>query len=70
PDLADIYDRSKVSVPRERVLIRERKFAQGGEINEAFSIESRKRTNIGNLVAHDGDRVKGCDIIVDPLTGD
>ncbi|AZO67695.1 DUF4815 domain-containing protein [Mesorhizobium sp. M6A.T.Cr.TU.016.01.1.1] len=70
PDLNDIYDRSKVSVPRERVLIRERKFAQGGEINEAFSIESRKRTNIGNLVAHDGDRVKGCDIILDPFTGD
>ncbi|QKC90003.1 DUF4815 domain-containing protein [Mesorhizobium sp. NZP2234] len=69
PDLADIYDRSKVSDPRERVLYRERHFAQAGEITEGLSIEARKRTNIGNMVAHDGDRIKGCDVIVDPLTG-
>ncbi|TIV59971.1 DUF4815 domain-containing protein [Mesorhizobium sp.] len=70
PDLADIYDRSQASPPRERVLMRERKFAQGAEFNEAFSIEARKRTNIGNMVASDGDRRKGCEIIVDPFTGD
>ncbi|WJI45108.1 DUF4815 domain-containing protein [Mesorhizobium sp. C120A] len=69
PDLADIYDRSKVSDPRERVLFRERKYAQASEATEAFSIEARKRTNIGNMIAHDGDRIKGCDIIVDDLTG-
>lgn len=61
----DIYDRSRASTLRERVYIREGKFAQGAEINEAFSIEGRKRTNIGNLIARDGDRVSGSDIIVD-----
>ncbi|TIW97779.1 DUF4815 domain-containing protein [Mesorhizobium sp.] len=70
PDLADIYDRSQVSAPRERVLMRERKFAQGAEFNEAFSIEARKRTNVGNMVARDGDRIKGCDIVLDAFTGD
>lgn len=64
----DIYDRSRALPRRDRVYIREGKFAQGSEINEAFSIEERKRTNIGNLVAHDGDRVRGCDIQVDGAT--
>ncbi|RWC91647.1 MAG: DUF4815 domain-containing protein [Mesorhizobium sp.] len=61
----DIYDRSRVAPQRDRAWIRESKFAQGSEINEALSIEERKRTNVGNLIARDGDRVKGADIVVD-----
>ncbi|TIS37502.1 DUF4815 domain-containing protein [Mesorhizobium sp.] len=64
----DIYDRSRTLPLRDRVYIREGKFAQGSEVNEALSIEERKRTNVGNLVAHDGDRVRGCDILVDTGT--
>ncbi|MES0023166.1 MULTISPECIES: DUF4815 domain-containing protein [unclassified Mesorhizobium] len=65
PDFPDVYDRARAAPRRDRVYIRESKFAQGSEVNEALSIEERKRTNVGNLIARDGDRVKGADIIVD-----
>lgn len=65
PAYPDIYDRSRVSAPRNRLLFREGKFAQAAELNEAFSIADRKRTAIGDMVARAGDRRSGAEILVD-----
>lgn len=61
----DIYDRSLTAPLRDRVLFREGRLTQAGEVNEALSIIERKRIATSNMVARDGDRVSGAEIIVD-----
>ena len=64
-DRSDIRDRSIVAPKRDGVLFREDKFGEAAEVNEAFSIQDRKRKAIGDMVARDGDRQKGGEAIVD-----
>jgi hypothetical protein len=67
--VAAAYDRSPDNPDWARVIFREDKLAQGAELNEAQSIiEARGKRN-SDLVAKDGDRISGADILVDPLTG-
>lgn len=68
PDLAHVHDRSGDRPAIDRVYFGEGDFSQGADINEAFSIEERKRSAIGDLIAKDGDRLSGGDIVVDVAT--
>lgn len=65
PALPDAYDRSLVDAARERVLFRERHFAQAADLNEAFSLARMQRARIGGMVARDGDRIDGAAALVD-----
>jgi len=58
------YDRSEANPAWARVVVREDKLAQGAEINEVQSIIERRNRRVGNMVAKDGDRVEGADIVV------
>ncbi|NSZ47991.1 DUF4815 domain-containing protein, partial [Agrobacterium vitis] len=69
PDLANVHDRSTDRPDIDRVYFGEGDFAQAADINEAFSIEEKKRTAIGDLVASDGDRLSGADIVVNVDAG-
>ncbi|MCF1453401.1 DUF4815 domain-containing protein [Agrobacterium vitis] len=69
PDLANVHDRSADRPDIDRVYFGEGDFAQAADINEAFSIEEKKRSAIGDLVASDGDRLSGADIVVDVDAG-
>ncbi|TIS75046.1 MAG: DUF4815 domain-containing protein, partial [Mesorhizobium sp.] len=59
------YDRSPQFPLWDSVLNREGKIGQAAEMVEAQTILQRKIRSIGNLVARDGDRVEGADIIID-----
>ena len=65
PQFDSIRDRYPLRPNNERVYFGEDSFAQGADVNEAFSIEAAKRTDIGNLIAKDGDRLAGGDIVID-----
>jgi hypothetical protein len=67
--LPDAYDRSPDNPAWSRLVFREKAVAQGAEFNEMQSIMDRRNVRVGNMVAKDGDRVTGADIIVDPNTG-
>lgn len=69
PALANVHDRTPVRPEVDRVWFGEGDFAQGADFNDAFSTEERKRRQIGNLVASDGDRLSGGDVIVDAGAG-
>lgn len=63
--LVGAYDRA-VSFPAwDSVVARERKIGQAAELIEAQTILQRKVRAIGDLVARDGDRVSGGDILID-----
>lgn len=62
---SDIYDRYRSSTALGRPWFREGKFAQAADANDAFSYQDAARTRVGNLIAHDGDRIEGADIVVD-----
>lgn len=64
PDLAKIRDRISERPGNDRVYFGEGDLSQGADLNEAFSIEQRKRKGIGDLVARDGDRLQGADVQV------
>lgn len=67
----DVLDRAALKPQYDRQYWRERKLSQGAEMNEAISRQEEKRTRIGNLIARDGDRIEGCDIVtVDLEAGD
>lgn len=68
PDLANVHDRSGDRPAIDRVYFGEGDFSQAADLNEALSIEERKRAAIGDLIAKDGDRLSGGDIIVDVAT--
>ena len=65
PELAHVRDRFADRPNNDRVYFGEGDLAQGADINEAFSIEAARRKEIGDLVARDGDRLGGADVIVD-----
>lgn len=65
PELAHVRDRFADRPNIERVYFGEGDLSQGADVNEAFSIEAARRKEIGDLVARDGDRLDGADVIVD-----
>lgn len=65
PSQPTVYDRHALKPTHERVLFGEGAFLQGADINEALSIERDQRTAIGDLIASDGDRLSGADVLVD-----
>lgn len=65
PELAHVRDRFADRPSNERVYFGEGDLSQGADLNEAFSIEGAKRKAIGDLIARDGDRLDGGDVIVD-----
>ena len=67
--LAGVYDRTPDKPNVARVLFREEKLAQAAEHMEAQSITEARNRRVGDLIAKDGDRVTGAEILVDPLTG-
>jgi hypothetical protein len=67
--LPGVYDRTPDNPDWARVLFREDKMAQAAELMEAQSIVEERGKRVGNLVAKDGDRITGGDILVDPQTG-
>jgi len=64
PDLAKIRDRISERPNNDRVYLGEGDLSQAADLNEAFSIEARKRKGIGDLIARDGDRLDGADVLV------
>ncbi|TIS31636.1 MAG: DUF4815 domain-containing protein, partial [Mesorhizobium sp.] len=68
-NLSGAYDRSIAFPLWDSVLTREGKIGQAAEMVEAQSLLQRKIRSIGNLVARDGDRVEGADIIIDAEAG-
>ncbi|TIU39236.1 MAG: DUF4815 domain-containing protein, partial [Mesorhizobium sp.] len=66
--LSGAYDRSVAFPQWDSVLNRAGRLGQAAELFEAQQILQRKIRSIGNLVARDGDRVEGADIIIDPET--
>ncbi|MBK1868251.1 DUF4815 domain-containing protein [Aestuariivirga sp. YIM B02566] len=70
PLVPNAYDRSPSFPQWEAVIMREGVgYSQGAEINEAQSLAERRHRRVGNLVARDGDRVSGAEIIVDRVAG-
>lgn len=64
PARPDIYDRNPALPNADRVWIREAKLAQGSEINEGLTIAANQARAIGDMVARDGDRLEGADVLV------
>lgn len=69
PELAHVRDRLPERPGTDRVWFGEGDLSQAADLNEAFSIEAAKRRGIGNLIARDGDRLDGADVIVDADAG-
>ena len=69
PDLAHIRDRSADRPNVERVYFGEGDFAQAADVNEALTREASSRKEIGDLVAKDGDRLAGADVVIDADAG-
>jgi hypothetical protein len=67
--IPDAYDRSASAPAREQVVWPEGRFIQGADLTEAASLERRRNRRAHNLVAKDGDRVEGAEILVD-IDGD
>lgn len=65
PEQADVYDRTGKKPDSDRVYWPEDEFVQGADLNEAFSREAAKRTSIGNLIASEGNKISGAEVIVD-----
>lgn len=65
PDLTHVHDRFRLKPNVDRVYFGEGDFGQGADLNEAFSIEENRRAAIGDLIARDGDRIDGADVVVD-----
>ncbi len=67
PTLDSHYDRHPARPDNERVVFGEGDITQGADVNEAFSIERTHRSQVADLIAKDGDRLEGADIIVDKV---
>ncbi len=65
PEFTAVRDRTGERPDVDRVYFAEGNFAQSTDINDALSTEERKRRAIGDLIAADGDRLSGGDVIVD-----
>lgn len=64
PELDPVRDRTSERPNIDRVYFPEDAISQGADLNDAFSTEDRKRRQVGDLIASDGDRLSGGDIIV------
>lgn len=60
-----VFDRTPDYPYWARVLFREGPFLQGAELMEAQSIHERRGRRVGDLIAADGNRVAGAEIVVD-----
>ncbi|MBN7764055.1 DUF4815 domain-containing protein [Nitratireductor aquibiodomus] len=67
--LPGAYDRASAFPTWDSVVTREGHIGQAAEMIEAQTIAHRKLRAVGDLVARDGDRVEGADIIIDPDAG-
>ena len=67
--VAGAYDRTPANPSWKDVIVRDDKYAQGAELNEVQSIIRNRNKRTSDLVAADGDRIYGGDILVDPATG-
>lgn len=67
--LPGAYDRAASRPLWDSVVTREGHFGQAAEMVEAQTILQRKMRAIGNLVARDGDRIEGGDILIDTVAG-
>jgi Domain of unknown function (DUF4815) len=67
--LPGAYDRTPVKSNWSGVIFRDDKYAQGGEWNEVQSILRNRATRLGDVVASNGNRIEGGDIIVNVATG-
>lgn len=67
--LPGVYDRAASFPLWDSVVNREGHFGQAAEMLEAQTILQRKMRAIGNLVARDGDRIEGGDILIDAVAG-
>ena len=59
------YDRAPSWPHAARMVWPERVFVQGSNLNEQQALEARRNRRLGNMVAKDGDRIAGGDIVVD-----
>lgn len=69
PDLVTIHDRTSDRPGIDRVYFAEDGISQAADLNDAFSIEAKQRRQIGDLIAKDGDRLAGGDIVVNAADG-
>ncbi|MCV0352641.1 MAG: DUF4815 domain-containing protein [Nitratireductor sp.] len=67
--LPGAYDRASAFPTWDSVVTREGHIGQAAEMIEAQTIAHRKLRAVGDLVARDGDRVEGADIIIDQDAG-
>ncbi|MFN3892006.1 MAG: DUF4815 domain-containing protein [Beijerinckiaceae bacterium] len=63
--LPGVYDRTPDFPGWTRLLFREGKLSQATEVMELQSIIEGRGKRVGNLIAKDGDRISGADILVD-----
>lgn len=63
--LQNAYDRSPTMPNAARMVVPEGAYVQGANLNEIQAIESRRNRRGFNMIAKDGDRLEGGDIIVD-----
>lgn len=69
PALANVLDRSKARPDVDRVYFPEGSISQGTDINDALSIEEAKRNKVAGMIAQDGDRISGADVLVNSSAG-
>jgi hypothetical protein len=67
--LSGAYDRAATFTTWDSVIAREGHVGQAAELVEAQTILRRQIRAVGNLVARDGDRVEGGDIVIDATAG-
>jgi hypothetical protein len=67
--LASTYDRADSDAARARLVWPEGAYLQGADLNELQSLEARRNRRIGDMVARDGDRIAGGEIIIDRAAG-
>lgn len=69
--LKNAYDRTPARQHTKSVVMREGKeyYSQATELNEMQSIANNRFGQIGGMTAKNGDRVTGCEIIVDRQSG-
>ena len=63
--LPAVFDRTPDKPGWTRLLFREGKLGQAAELMELQSIMEGRGRRVGNLVARDGDRIAGADVLVD-----
>lgn len=67
--LQNAYDRSQQMPNAARMVVPEGAYVQGANLNELQAIEARRNRRGLNMIAKDGDRAEGGEIIVDVAAG-